>query len=164
MSAYPEFKVGIVWRGNPRKGNLHLQATDQIRSVSLAQFEPLARQPNVRLVSLQKGFGTEQIAELKDRFSVVDLGSGVNDLMNTAAVMMNLDLIVSVDTAPVHLAGALGVPAWVGLPFVPDWRWLLQREDSPWYPSLRLFRQTRPGEWNDVFARMADSLRLAATR
>ena len=85
--------------------------------------------------------------------------------MDTAAVLKNLDLVISVDTAIAHLAGALGIPVWVALPFVPDWRWLMDREDSPWYPTMRLFRQTRPGQWEDVFQRIAEALqrRLAAS-
>ena len=84
--------------------------------------------------------------------------------MDTAAVLKNLDLVISVDTAIAHLAGALGIPVWVALPFAPDWRWLMGREDSPWYPTMRLFRQTRPGQWEDVFHHIAEALqrRLAA--
>ena len=85
--------------------------------------------------------------------------------MDTAAIMKNLDLIITVDTAPAHLAGALGVPVWVALPFAPDWRWLLEREDSPWYPTMRLFRQKKPGDWDEVFARLMDAVtRLLETR
>ena len=79
--------------------------------------------------------------------------------MDTAALMITLDLVICSDTAVAHLAGALGVPVWLALPVVPDWRWLLQRSDSPWYPSMRLFRQTRRGEWVEVFERMAGELR-----
>ena len=78
--------------------------------------------------------------------------------MDTAAVMKNLDLVVTSDTAIAHLAGALGVPVWVGLSFLPEWRWLLNRDDSPWYPTMRLFRQTESGHWRGVFQRMADAL------
>src|SRR5439155_18588388 len=87
------------------------------------------------------------------------------DFMEMAALIRNLDLVVTVDTALAHLAGALGVPVWVALPFAPDWRWLLHREDSPWYPTMRLFRQTEPGNWAEVFERIAGELqgRLAAT-
>ena len=144
--------VGIAWQGNPK----HIR--DRYRSFPLTCFEPLARVLGVRLFSLQTGFGTEQLAEVGDRFRVVDLGSRLHDFMDTAAVMMNLDLVVTVDSAPAHLAGALGVPVWVALPFVPDWRWLLKREDSPWYPTMRLFRQAAPGDWSGVFERMAQAL------
>jgi hypothetical protein len=113
---------------------------------------------------LQKGPGAEQLAAVTDRFPVTDLGRHLDDFMDTAAVLKNLDLVISVDTAIAHLAGALGIPVWVALPFVPDWRWLMDREDSPWYPTMRLFRQTRPGQWEDVFQRIAEALqrRLAA--
>ncbi len=158
LSRFPGFKIGIVWQGNPKYWNPHLKATDLVRSVRLAQFEPIARQPGVHLVSLQKGFGSEQIAEMKERFAVADLSTRLNDFMDTAAVIKNLDLVITVDTAVAHLAGALGVPTWVALPYVPDWRWLLQRQDSPWYPTLRLFRQSRTDAWDDVFVKMSEAL------
>src|SRR5271166_368583 len=158
LGSYPGFKVGIVWQGNP---NFRL---DRLRSTLLTQFAPLARVPVVHLFSLQKGPGAEQLAAVTDRFPVTDLGRRLDDFMDTAAVLKNLDLVISVDTAIAHLAGALGIPVWVALPFVPDWRWLMDREDSPWYPSMRLFRQTRPGQWEDVFHHIAEALqrRLAA--
>jgi hypothetical protein len=146
------FKVGIAWQGNPGHGN------DRQRSFRLDQLEPLARIAGVRLHSLQKGAGTEQLAELGDRFEVIELGSRLDDLMDTAAVMAYLDLIVTPDTSIAHLAGAIGAPAWVALPLAPDWRWLLGRDDSPWYPTLRLFRQERRGDWHNVFNRMARQL------
>jgi tetratricopeptide (TPR) repeat protein len=157
------FKVGICWQGSP--GN----RGDRDRSIPLAEFAALARLPGVRLVSLQKGHGTEQLPGVADQFSVIDLGSRLDEasgaFMDTAAVLMSLDLVVTVDTATAHLAGALGVPVWLGLSFVADWRWLLHREDSPWYPTMRLFRQTRRGDWAGVLARMAEELtkRLAQT-
>ena len=158
LGSYPGFKVGIVWQGNPKF------RLDRLRSIPLAQFAPLARVPGVHLFSLQKGPGAEQLAAVTDRFPVTDLGRRLDDFMDTAAVLKNLDLVISVDTAIAHLAGALGIPVWVALPFVPDWRWLMDREDSPWYPTMRLFRQTRPGQWEDVFQRIAEALqrRLAA--
>jgi len=146
------FKIGIAWQGNPIHGN------DHERSFRLAQFEPLTRIPGVRLISLQKGFGSEQIAELGGRFPLVDLGTRLGDLMDTAALMKNLDLVITPDTALAHLAGAIGVQAWVALPFAPDWRWLLDRDDSPWYPTIKLFRQRQRRDWNGVFARMSAEL------
>jgi len=117
----------------------------------------------VTLVSLQKGPGTEQLRDVADRIAVTDLGSRLDEaagpFMDTAAVMRNLDLVITTDTAAAHLAGALGVPVWVALPFAPDWRWLADRADSPWYPTMRLFRQERPGDWQGVFARLAEALR-----
>src|SRR5204863_8772268 len=117
--------------------------TDRFRSIPLAQFEPLAKISGVKLVSLQRGFGAEQIAALGGRFEVHALGDDLDTtsgpFMDTAAVMKNLDLVITSDTAVTHLAGALGVPTWVALTLVPDWRWFQGREDSPWYSSLRLF-------------------------
>ena len=158
LGSYPGFKVGIVWQGNPKF------RLDRLRSIPLAQFAPLARVPGVHQFSLQKGPGAEQLAAVTDRFPVTDLGRRLDDFMDTAAVLKNLDLVISVDTAIAHLAGALGIPVWVALPFAPDWRWLMGREDSPWYPTMRLFRQTRPGQWEDVFHHIAEALqrRLAA--
>jgi Tfp pilus assembly protein PilF len=147
------FRIGITWQGNL---SYH---SDRVRSIPLGQFAPLARLEGVQLVSLQKGPGTEQLREVGDRFSVLDLGSRIDQttgpFLDTAAVMKHLDLVVTCDTVIGHLAGALGVPVWVALPFVPDWRWLLHRDDSPWYPTVRLFRQTEPGDWPGVFERMA---------
>jgi Tfp pilus assembly protein PilF len=146
------FRIGIAWQGNPS------YARDRQRSFPLTLFEPIARLDGVRLYSLQKDSGTEQIAAASSRFAVTDLGSRLTDFMDTAAVMMNLDLVISPDTSIVHLAGALGVPVWVALPFESDWRWLLDRDDSPWYPTMRLFRQTRAGDWGDVFRRITEAL------
>jgi hypothetical protein len=171
-------RVGIAWQGSPTFRG------DAQRSISLSRFEPLTRVQGVHLVSLQKGPGTEQLETTKEESGsrkdesgrmkqeellcsssfihhlssfVLDESSG--PFMDTAAIIMSLDLVVCCDTAVAHLAGALGVPVWVALSLVPDWRWLLLREDSPWYPSMRLFRQSRYGQWEDVFERMAEELR-----
>jgi tetratricopeptide (TPR) repeat protein len=158
----PPFKVGIAWQGNP--GFIG----DHRRSIALTEFAPLARVKGVELLSLQKGPGADQVRGLGDRFSVRDLGSSVDEasgaFMDSAAIMRNLDLIITSDSAVAHLAGALGVPVWVALPGVPDWRWLLEREDSPWYPSMRLFRQTRQGRWDNVFERIAEELQKVSHR
>ncbi len=150
-------RVGVVWQGNPRHG------WDRHRSAPLACLEPLARQPGVRLVSLQKGPGREQIEAMARRFEVLDLGGELDEsggaFVDTAAVMQVLDLVVTVDTAAAHVAGALGVPVWLALSRIADWRWMCARDDTPWYPSMRLFRQERLGDWNTVFARMANQLR-----
>jgi hypothetical protein len=140
----------------------------------LAQLARLATLPGVRLFSLQRGPGVEQLRALPLTSDsglrtldspVIDLSNDLDEstgaFMGTAAVMQNLDLVISSDTAIPHLAGALGVPVWVALPKVPDWRWLLDRDDSPWYPTMRLFRQARSGDWDDVFARIAEELRVA---
>jgi tetratricopeptide (TPR) repeat protein len=151
-------RVGINWQGS---------AGYHQRPVPLACFEPLSRLPGVQLVSLQKGPGAEQLTAVAERWPVLDLGPGLDEasgaFRDTAAVMKSLDLVVSADSAVAHLAGALGVPVWVALPFVPDWRWLLGRADTPWYSSVRLFRQRRPGDWDEVFARVAaEAQKLAA--
>jgi hypothetical protein len=156
IRSQPGFKVGIVWQGNRD------YMFDRFRSIPLAEFAPLAEVEGVQLFSLQKGAGTEQLAEIADRFTVTDLGSTLDTsggaFMDTAAVMCNLDLVISSDTAAAHLAGGLGVPVWVALPSVPEWRWMQDRCDSPWYPTMRLFRQQQQGNWPEVFARIKQEL------
>ena len=155
LAGYSGLRVGIVWQGQ-RKFR-----TDHLRSMPLTCFAPLAQVPGVRLISLQKGDGCQQIAELNGAFPVLDLSERIDRdgaFLDTAAIMQNLDLIVTSDTAAAHLAGALGVPVWVALARGPDWRWLHGRADSPWYPSMRLFRQSEPGRWQSVFHEMAHSL------
>jgi hypothetical protein len=147
------FKIGVVWQGNPRHRH------DRERSFRLAHLEELARARGVQLVSLQGIFGLDQLTEVESRFTVTRLGEQLSDFMDIAAVMQSLDLVIAPDTALVHLAGALGVPVWLALSFAPDWRWLLERQDSPWYPSMRIFRQKQWGDWRDVFDGMADELR-----
>jgi tetratricopeptide (TPR) repeat protein len=150
------FKIGICWQGNPQNKN------DRRRSFPLACFAPLAALPGLHLVSLQKGAGSEQLATCAFRARVTvleELTGPEGNLLDAAAVMTLLDLVITADTALAHLAGALGVPVWTALAFDPDWRWLREREDTPWYPSMRLFRQPQPGLWQDVFARMARELR-----
>jgi tetratricopeptide (TPR) repeat protein len=151
------FKVGIAWQGNPK------DPADETRSIALAEYAPLADIPDVRLLSLQKGLGTEQIEKIAFRDKVETLGedcdSGPDALLDTAAVMAGLDLVVTSDNVIAHLAGALGVPAFVAIQKIPDWRWLLDRDDSPWYPTMRLFRQSAAGEWPPVFARLAEAVR-----
>jgi Tfp pilus assembly protein PilF len=163
LADLPDFKVGICWQGNPQyKG-------DRLRSVPLATFGPLAAVPRVCVVALQRGAGLEQIAHQSPALRVVDLpGRAENPAkgwLDTAALIHALDLVISVDTAVAHLAGALAAPVWVALSNVPEWRWLLDRDDSPWYPTMRLFRQRQPGAWAEVFQRMAVALHhLVATR
>ncbi|MDB5523826.1 MAG: repeat protein [Rhizobium sp.] len=139
LAEKPGFRVGIVWQGNPDA------KVDKGRSYPLSALEPLAKIPGVRLIALQKGSGEEQIAALGDRFEVErpgpDFDTGSEAFADTAALMMNLDLVVTSDTAVAHLAGALGRPCWVVLKAHPEWRWLSERSDSPWYPATRLFRR-----------------------
>ncbi|HZU38671.1 MAG TPA: tetratricopeptide repeat protein, partial [Gemmataceae bacterium] len=146
------FLVGIVWQGNPH------HRWDHHRSVPLEQFAPLARMPGVRLFSVQHGQGTEQLKHT--RLPIVSLEVG--DFQETACIVKNLDLVVTVDTATAHLAGALGVPTWILLSVISDWRWLFERTDSPWYPTVRLFRQKRVDDWMPVFRRVAKALRRLA--
>jgi lipoprotein NlpI len=153
LRGIPELKVGISWRGSAE------HKRDRQRSVPLLAFAPLEGVPGVRLVSLQKGPGREQLSDQSECLHVLDMADQLEDFADTAALMSNLDLVITVDTAVAHLAGALGIPVWVALPLVPDWRWLLEREDSPWYPSMRLFRQTAWGDWTAVFERLTEALR-----
>ena len=150
------YRIGIVWSGNPEHPH------NRFRSVALRSFAPLARIPDVRLISLQKGAARDQLAELSGAFEVADLGPSFDEdggaFLDTAAVMQHLDLVIAVDTAVVHLAGGLGVPSWVLLQHSPDWRWKLSGSRTPWYPSLRLFRQPTVGDWPAVFSQMANVL------
>jgi tetratricopeptide (TPR) repeat protein len=144
-------KIGISWQGNPG-------GPDKRRAVPLQAFQALSRHPSVRLISLQAIHGVEQLNDLPAGMRVETLGEldgGPSAFVDTAAVMESLDLIIAPDTAVAHLAGALGRPIWMVLQQVPDWRWLLDRADSPWYPSMKLYRQERAGDWSPVFARMA---------
>jgi Tfp pilus assembly protein PilF len=156
LLGYTGLRVGIAWQGRPT------YREDRQRSIPLAQFAPLAQVPGVTLLGLQKGPGREQIPLVQSQFSVVDLGSAADvaagPFIDTAAIVRNLDLVVTSDTALAHLAGGLGVPVWLGLGFAPDWRWLTGRADSPWYPTMRLFRQPSPGDWPSVFRNMARAL------
>ena len=158
------FKIGIVWQGNP-----HPEA-DRARSYPLAAAAPLASLAGVRLVSLQKGFGEEQIASLPRGMKVEALGddfnSGPDAFVDAAAAMTHCDLVVTCDTSIAHLAGALARPVWIALKSDAEWRWMTERDDSPWYPTMRLFRQPRRGAWGEVFEAMARELsaRLAQRR
>jgi hypothetical protein len=122
----------------------------------------LTEVPGVLLIGIQKGPAAQAVMETAHQFPLVNYGEELQDFSDTAALMSALDLVISVDTAVAHLAGAMGKPAWVLLPRVADWRWLLGRDDSPWYPTLRLFRQGRNEEWTDVFCRVAAELRRMA--
>ena len=145
-------RVGIVWAGSAVHKNNHN------RSIPFDRFASLLSAPNIAFVSLQNELGAADTATLGRHANVISLGSELRDFADTAAVVSLLDLVVSADTAVVHLAGALGKPVWVLLPFSPDFRWLLDREDSPWYPTARLFRQPRFGDWDSVLARVKEEL------
>ncbi len=149
-------KIGLAWAGSPT------HKKDRNRSMKLATLAPLGRVPGVRFISLQKmdaatdGEGKTPPAALE----LLDWTQELKDFADTAALIANLDLVIAVDTAVAHLAGAMGKPVWTLLPFYADWRWLLQREDSPWYPTMRLFRQSSPGDWDSVVTRLAQALAL----
>ncbi len=155
-----QFRVGIVWQGKSTAD------VDFGRSIPLRCFAPLSRIPGLTLISLQKYDGAEQLAHLPPGMTVETLGAefdaGSDAFVDCAAVMMNLDLVISSDTAAAHLAGALGRPVWIVLKHVPDWRWMMDREDTPWYPTARLFRQARRDDWDEVFERIAGELARAA--
>jgi len=145
-------RIGIAWAGRPTHNN------DFNRSATLENFAPLAALPGVVLVSLQKGPAQNQIGQYLGRAPLLNVGPELSDYDDTMAVLEHLDLLVTVDTSVAHLAGAMDRPALVLLPFAPDWRWLLTREDTPWYPSLRLLRQPRPRAWAPVFDQVVKSL------
>ena len=148
-------RIGIVWQGNPD------YTEDHMRSIPLAAFEPLAKLPGVCLVSLQRWHGMDQIAPFQQRNPLHELPHDLDKdgaFVDTAAVMMSLDLIICADSAIAHLAGALGRPIWVALAYSPDWRWFRDRDDSPWYPTARLFRQEQPGDWAGVVQAMVEAI------
>lgn len=151
-----KFRVGLVWSGNPKCSE------DQIRSMSLASFGPVLDLEGCQFYSLQLGPAASQIGTAGAK--IADMRSAIDDFADTAALMAHLDLVITVDTSCAHLAGALGKATWVLLPCAPDWRWLLDREDSPWYPTMRLFRQSRFGEWGPVVDRIRDELIKLAGR
>lgn len=151
-------KIGIVWSGRPTHNN------DRIRSMKLNQLLSLFSIKNTAWFSLQKGASTAQLAEMPAGHELHDLGNEFKDFSDTAAAIEALDMVVSVDTSVVHLAGALGKPTWVFIPYNPDWRWMMEREDTPWYPAMRLFRQERLGDWTATIDKMAKALQQKMKR
>jgi tetratricopeptide (TPR) repeat protein len=143
LAAQDRPRIGLAWSGNPRHRN------DRHRSIPLAVLSPLLEHP-ATFVSLQKDARPGDAAALRSAPRILGLGASLTDLADTAALIGELDLVISADTSVAHLAGALGVPVWILLPFVPDWRWQLGRDDSPWYPTARLFRQDDQRDWCDV--------------
>ena len=150
------FRVGLCWAGNPDYPG------DRNRSIALSKFASLWQIPGVKWYSLQKGAGAEQIKEIAPQAELIDHMHDLNDFSDTAALVANLELVISVDTAVAHLAGAIEKPTWLLLPHIPDWRWQLGRPDSPWYPTMRLFRQTKRGDWAGVIDRIAADLNVQA--
>jgi hypothetical protein len=146
------FKIGLVWAGRTKAKR------ERGRTCSLALFSALAGFDGVIFYSLQKGEGAEQAKNPPENMELIDYTEEIHDFSDTAAFIGNLDLVISIDTAVSHLAGALGKPVWTLLPFAPDWRWMLNRDDSPWYPTMRLFRQPSPGDWEAVIKDIAGEL------
>jgi len=145
-------KVGLVWAGNPDN------KTDHKRSIALHRFVPLLERPDIFVMSLQVGAAASQVDELLVAHKPYVLFPETRPLGEVAAVLENLDLLITVDTALAHLAGALNVPVWTLIAHFPDWRWMLNRDDTPWYPSMRLFRQPTPGNWDAVIAEVCQAL------
>ena len=145
-------RIGVIWAGRPTHNN------DRNRSVQLADFAPVTQVPGIALLALQKGPRTGQAGAYYGRAPLINIGAEIADYDDTMAILENLDLLVTVDTSAAHLAGAMGRPVWIMLPHAPDWRWLLDRADTPWYPSARLFRQQSTRTWDDVMRTIATKL------
>ncbi len=152
-------KVGLVWAGNPRPDDPDANAIDRRRSIRLAQLAPLLAMPGATFVSLQKGDPAAQIADIPPARRPLDMMAEIEDFADTAGLVANLDLVISVDTSVAHLAGAMAKPVWILSRFDGCWRWLQDRDDSPWYPTARLFRQRAPGDWDEVVERVSAVLR-----
>ncbi|HXD51279.1 MAG TPA: glycosyltransferase, partial [Burkholderiales bacterium] len=161
LAAAPNrLRVGIAWRGGS------LRTRQLMRSLALAHWQSLLTQPDVDFVSLQYGDVSEESAQLRDRHGITlrSFGAELTAIEELAAAIAALDLIISVDNTVAHLAGALGLPVWILLPFAPEWRYLRSGDTMPWYPSARLFRQSRPREWETVIAETAAALRQVKGR
>ena len=154
LTVLPGKKVGLAWAGNPRRYDEEATRLDRRRSLNLDDFAALSAIPNLSLVSLQK----DNSEPAPPGLELADWMTGINDFAGTAALVAGLDLVITVDSAVAHLAGAMGKPVWVLSRFDGCWRWLMDRDDSPWYPSLRLFRQEAPGDWSRPLARVAEDL------
>jgi len=146
------FRIGLAWAGNPGfKQNRY-------RNCELENFLPLTQLPRVIFYSLQKGEEAKEAKHPPGGMKIIDLTEDIHDFSDTAAFIENIDLVISIDTAVTHLAGAMGRPVWTLLPFSPEWRWMLNREDSPWYPTMRLFRQSSHGDWESVISLVEKNL------
>jgi hypothetical protein len=159
LRAVPGLRVGVVWAGNSRFGSAELMATDQRRSMPLHTLAPLASVAGCSFVSLQAGPPAGQATSPPAGMILYDHTDLLGDFADTAALIETLDLVISVDTSVAHLAGAMGKPVWLLNRFDSCWRWLPHRDDSPWYPTMRLFHQTTPGNWDNVARRVVAALR-----
>jgi ADP-heptose:LPS heptosyltransferase len=153
LQKLPKPWVAICWAGRPTHFN------DANRSLNLNAFTSLMDN-GATFISIQKGPATKQLEAHQSRPNLMNLDSLINDFEDTAAILSLCDLLISVDSSPVHLAGAVGCPAWVMLPFVPDWRWLINRSDTPWYPGHRLYRQAKIGDWDSVISAIRHDLNI----
>jgi hypothetical protein len=145
-------RVGLIWAGS--------RASQARSAIPPATLEPLLRRPAIEFHCLQKELRDEDRSWLDRTGLVTTHDAMLRDFADTAALIEAMDLVISIDTAVAHLAGALAKPVWIMLAFNPDWRWMLGREDSPWYPTARLFRQSKPGDWEGVVSTVADALRF----
>jgi tetratricopeptide (TPR) repeat protein len=145
-------RIALVWAGRPTHKN------DRKRTLKLAQFKPLFDRPDIVLLAVQKGEQVAQTGSYYGRAPLINLGPEINDFADTMAILKNVERLVTIDTSVAHIAGACGIPASVVLPYAPDWRWLLNRDDTPWYKSLKLFRQQKAYDWSGVIERVAASL------
>ena len=156
LAGHDGLSIAIAWQGDPG------YRADKTRSIPLAAFAPLAEIPGIRLISLQQGPGKSQIETIDGRGTILDLGDDIDQdgaFLDSAAILHNVDLMISSDTALAHLAGAVGAPVWVALSLIPDWRWGIDGEVCGWYPNLRLFRQKTAGDWDSVFDNIANALK-----
>ncbi len=147
------FKIGLVWASNPENKKIFLK-----KSFKLNDFKALSAIQGLSLYSLQKGPASSEVHNPPKGMKIINLDQELSDFADTAAAIVNLDLVISIDTSVAHLAGSIGKPVWTLLPFVPDWRWMLEKDDSPWYPSMRLFRQTKLNDWTEVFEKVKNAL------
>jgi hypothetical protein len=152
LPATPFPRIGMVWAGSPHN------RTDRHRSCPLREFLPILRTPGVTFYSLQKGDRHKALTDLPLDIQVQDLEPQLGDFGDLAVIIDELDLVISVDTSVAHMAGALGKPVWTLLSHVADWHWMLEGETTPWYPTMRLFRQSRPGDWGGIMERVAHAL------
>ena len=164
LSADKNFKIGICWQGNPNYNTPFLRAVVAAKSIKLKQLEPLFKIPGVSVYNLQKMTGEEQLSDIPVEWNLIQFDDNFDKIhgrfMDTAAVIKNLDLVITVDTGLAHIAAGLGAHVWTFIPNPPDWRWMLDRTDTPWYPNMTLFRQPKPGDWESVIRDIANRLAL----